>query len=121
MQGKFINDKEVLLEAAKAAGIRDAEAVVEDETIEAKEASFPSSFSLLLYNFPCECLRSLDVICRFPGSLRPSGAQSTGCRTSSLTTSLLCQAPKILRHLKMSLIKFCEETGRSDCQGGQML
>ena len=45
VQGKYINDKEVLLEAAKAAGIADAEAVVEDETIEAKEASFPSSFS----------------------------------------------------------------------------
>ena len=43
-QGKYINDKGVLLEAAKAAGVTDAEAVVEDETIEAKEASFPSSF-----------------------------------------------------------------------------
>lgn len=39
LQAKFINDKGVLLQAAKSAGIPDAEKVVNDESIEASEVS----------------------------------------------------------------------------------
>lgn len=40
LQGKFINDNQVLLDAAHAAGVADAEKVVEDESLEAATVRF---------------------------------------------------------------------------------
>jgi predicted DsbA family dithiol-disulfide isomerase len=34
IQGKFINDRAVLLEAAENAGLKDAKSVLDDETVE---------------------------------------------------------------------------------------